>query len=405
MKQSSIIAAIDEQEADRVLRLGMKRDVLPSIPAINGFATIVTGVRRAGKSTVLDQWIERSNEKVLAVHFDDLKLSSFATEDFQHLYEILQDREMRTLVLDEVQDVSGWERFVTGCLDRKIKVLVTGPNAKLLSREFGTKLTGRHLNVEMFPFSYAEYLRYTEAAPTAMTIDDYLNVGGFPAYVASRDRRILTELFNDILYRDIVVRYALRDAAPIKSLATYLLGHVGSRISPSRLKDSIHVSSSATVLEYFNYLEETYLIQRISLFASSPKASLSAPKKVYACDTGLVSAVEAVDNVNLGHKLENLVYLKIRDPEKTVNYFLNDSDETECDFIVENRDGSREAIQVAWALEDDNEAREVNGLKHAMDRFGLKESVIVTRDQQDVIREDGKTIRVLPAWKFLTDGC
>jgi len=404
MKQSSIIAAIDEQEADRVHRLGMKRDVLPSIPAINGFATIVTGVRRAGKSTVLDQWIEQSKEDVLSVHFDDLKLSSFSTEDFQHLYEIAQDRGSRTLVLDEVQDVSGWERFVTGCLDRKMKVMVTGSNAKLMSREFGTKLTGRHLNVEMFPFSYAEFLRYTEATPSATTIDDHLKIGGFPAYVASRDRRILTELFNDILYRDIVVRYALRDAAPIKSLATFLLGHVGLRISPSRLKDSIHVSSSATVLEYFNYLEETYLIQRVSLFASSPKASLSAPKKVYACDTGLVSAVEAVDSVNLGHKLENLVYLKIRDPEKTVNYFLNDSDETECDFIVECRDGSREAIQVTWELGDDNEAREVDGLKHAMDRFGLKESVIVTRDQQDVIREDGKTIRVLPAWKFLLDG-
>jgi len=273
MKKSALCTVIDEQSADRSQRLGLSRDVLGDIPALEGFATIVTGVRRAGKSTVLDQWIDKSQETVLSVHFDDLGLSTFTTEDFAHLFEIAKDRGVRTLVLDEVQDVDGWERFVTGCLNKRFKVLVTGSNAKLLSREFGTKLTGRHLNVEMFPFSFSEFLRFTKQLPAAESLDEYLRVGGFPAYVATRERRVLSELFNDILYRDIVVRYSLRDAAPIKALATFLLGHVGSRISPSRLKDMIHVSSSATVLEYFNYLEETYLIQRISQFASSPKAS------------------------------------------------------------------------------------------------------------------------------------
>lgn len=401
MKQSVLSAVIDEQALERPQRLGMERDLLTEIPVVDGFATIVTGVRRAGKSTVLNQWIERSHEKTLAVHFDDLKLTSFAADDFQHLFDIAQTRGLRTLVLDEVQDIQGWERFVTGCLDRQLKVLVTGSNAKLLSREFGTKLTGRHLNVEMFPFSFSEYLRYTGQEGSGDAIDDYLRVGGFPAYVASRERRILSELFNDILYRDIVVRYALRDATPIRALATFLLGHVGSRISPSRLKDAIHVASSATVLEYFNYLEETYLIQRVSLFASSPKASLSAPKKVYACDTGLVSAIETSDSSNAGHKLENLVFLKLRDPEVQINYFLNEADDTECDFVVSQRDGGHSAVQVTLELTPDNEAREVDGLKHAMDRFGLKEAVIVTRDQEDLLREDGKVIRIQPAWKFL----
>ena len=337
------------------------------------------------------------------LHFDDLRLAAFAPDDFLLLYEIAKERKADTLVLDEVQDIAGWEKFVVGCLDRKLRVMVTGSNAKMLSREFGTKLTGRHLNIELFPFSYPEFLRFTKKRASKSSIDEYLSIGGFPAYVESRQRMVLSELFNDILYRDIVVRYSLRDAAPIKGLATFLLGHVGCRISPSRIKDAVHVASASTILEYFNYLEETYLVQRISRFAASQKASLSAPKKVYACDTGLVSAIESVDESNFGHKLENLVYLKLRNPDDSIFYFVNDADGTECDFVVERRDGSFSAVQVCWELSRDNEERETIGAVHAMERFGLKEAVLVTRDQSDLISEGGRKIRVVPAWKWLCE--
>ena len=281
--------------------------------------------------------------------------------------------------------------------------MVTGSNAKLLSREFGTKLTGRHLNVELFPFSYPEFLRFTRQRASKSSIDEYLSVGGFPAYVESRQRMVLSELFNDILYRDIVVRYSLKDATPIKSLATFLLGHVGCRISPSRIKDAVHVASATTILEYFNYLEETYLIQRIPRFAASPKASMSTPKKVYACDTGLVTAIESVDEANFGHKLENLVYLKLRNPDDSIFYFANDTDRTECDFVVERRDGTFSAVQVCWELSRDNEEREINGAVRAMERFGIKEAVLVTRDQSDLISQGGRIIRVVPSWKWLAE--
>jgi RNA polymerase sigma factor (sigma-70 family) len=309
----------------------------------------------------------------------------------------------REIPLDEVQDILGWEKFVVGCLDRKLRVMVTGSNAKLLSREFGTKLTGRHLNIELFPFSYPEFLRFTKKRASKSSIDEYLSIGGFPAYVESRQRMVLSELFNDILYRDIVVRYSLKDAAPIKGLATFLLAHVGCRISPSRIKDSVHVASASTILEYFNYLEETYLVQRIPRFAASQKASMSAPKKVYACDTGLVSAIESIDEANLGHKLENLVYLKLRNPDDSMFYFVNDADGTECDFVIERRDGTFGAVQVCWELSRDNEEREINGALRAMERFGLKEAVLVTRDQSDLISEGGRIIRVVPAWKWLCE--
>lgn len=401
MKVSSICQAIDEQAAERKRRLGMPRDVLPQLPSVRNFATVVTGVRRSGKSTLLDQWTSENGGNVVSVHFDDLRLASFSSNDFLLLYEIAKERKVDTLVLDEVQDIVGWEKFVVGCLDRKLRVMVTGSNAKLLSREFGTKLTGRHLNIELFPFSYPEFLRFTKKRASKSSIDEYLSIGGFPAYVESRQRMVLSELFNDILYRDIVVRYSLKDAAPIKGLATFLLGHVGCRISPSRIKDSVHVASASTILEYFNYLEETYLVQRIPRFAASQKASMSAPKKVYACDTGLVSAIESIDEANLGHKLENLVYLKLRNPDDSMFYFVNDADGTECDFVVERRDGTFGAVQVCWELSRDNEEREINGALRAMERFGLKEAVLVTRDQSDLISEGGRIIRVVPAWKWL----
>lgn len=403
MKVSSICQAIDEQAAERKRRLGMPRDVLPQLPSVRDFATVVTGVRRSGKSTLLDQWTSENGGNVVSVHFDDLRLASFSSNDFLQLYEIAKERKVDTLVLDEVQDIVGWEKFVVGCLDRKLRVMVTGSNAKLLSREFGTKLTGRHLNIELFPFSYPEFLRFTKKRASKSSIDEYLSIGGFPAYVESRQRMVLSELFNDILYRDIVVRYSLKDAAPIRGLATFLLAHVGCRISPSRIKDSVHVASASTILEYFNYLEETYLVQRIPRFAASQKASMSAPKKVYACDTGLVSAIESIDEANLGHKLENLVYLKLRNPDDSMFYFVNDADGTECDFVIERRDGTFGAVQVCWELSRDNEEREINGALRAMERFGLKEAVLVTRDQSDLISEGGRIIRVVPAWKWLCE--
>ena len=384
----------------RKKRLGMKRDALGKVACEDGFATIVTGVRRSGKSTLLNQWAERCREKVATVHFDDLRLSAFTTSDFAVLDSVVREMGAKTLILDEVQDIPEWERFVAGCLDMGRRVLVTGSNAKMLSREFGTKLTGRHLNTELYPFSYSEFLRFCKTKPTPATLKEYLSVGGFPAYVRTRRREVLEELLNDIIYRDIVVRYHLRDHVPIRALAAYLLGHVGSRVSPSRLKDSVHVSSASTMLEYFGYLEETYLLRRLPRFADSPKASMSYPKKVYACDTGLVSALSPQDGTNLGHKLENLVFLKLLEEEGTLSYFADD-DGTECDFLLERRDGSRLAVQVAWELVDGNEFREFSGAVHAMERFGLKESVLVTLAQRDVVNVDGRIINVVPAHEYL----
>ena len=228
MKSSELKQVIEDRVNLRATRLGMSRDALAGIVYEDGFATIVTGVRRAGKSTLLDQWAEGRKEQVASVHFDDLRMSAFSTSDFPVLDSVVREMGANTIILDEVQDVPEWERFVNGCLDMGRRVLVTGSNAKMLSRELGTKLTGRHIDVKLYPFSYSEFLRFGKSQPSPKSLSEYLSVGGFPAYVRTRRREVLEELFNDIIYRDIVVRYNLRDHVPIRTLAAYLLGHVGS---------------------------------------------------------------------------------------------------------------------------------------------------------------------------------
>lgn len=401
MKASEIRQVIEDMDKGRGKRLGMSRDALGNVVCEEGFATIVTGVRRSGKSTLLNQWAEGRGERVASVHFDDLRLSAFSTADFAVLDTVVRAMEANTIVLDEVQDIPEWERFVTGCLDMGRRVLVTGSNAKMLSRELGTKLTGRHLNVQLYPFSYSEFLRFGKYRPSPKTLAEYLSIGGFPAYVRTRRREVLEALFNDIIYRDIVVRYHLRDHVPIRSLAAYLLGHVGSRVSPSRLKDAVHVNSASTMLEYFGYLDETYLLKRLPRFAESPKARMSYPKKVYACDTGLVSALSPRDGANLGHKLENIVYLKLLQEGGELSYFADEADSVECDFLQERRDGTFAAVQVTWELSAENEAREFAGMACAMNRFGIKEAVLVTHAQSDLVNIDGRIIKVVPAHEYL----
>ncbi|MBP5226676.1 MAG: ATP-binding protein [Kiritimatiellae bacterium] len=403
MRANDITKVIDEQQKERQKYLGMPREALQGLESLEGFATIVTGVRRCGKSTLLNQWADKRDESIVSLHFDDLGLSSFETSDFHLLDDIIREKSASILILDEVQDIPEWERFVVGCLNMGRRVLVTGSNAKMLSREFGTKLTGRHINTKLYPFSYPEFLRFTNRQPSPGSLEEYLSVGGFPAYVKTRRRDVLTELFNDIIYRDIVVRYKLRDPLPVRSLAAFLIAHIGSKVSPSRLKGSIQVRSSGTILEYFSYLEETYLVRRLPRFAASQKAQMAFPKKVFACDTGLVTALAAVDDADRGHKLENLVYLKLLREDSPLYYYADDDNLTECDFIQEKRDGTISATQVTWTLTKENEEREFQGILHAMERFGLKESILVTHKQSDTVNLGGRRIRVIPAHLFLTD--
>ncbi|MBQ3290638.1 MAG: ATP-binding protein [Kiritimatiellae bacterium] len=401
MTKSEIEAAIDEQAAEIGLDLGMKRDAFHDLPCEKKFATIVTGVRRCGKSTLLGQWAHSSGLRVVSVLFDDLRLMNFTPSDFVLLGKIISERKPQAIALDEIQDIDGWELFVNGLLNRGYAVFVTGSNAKMLSRELGTKLTGRHLDLQLQPFSYSEFIRFKGLERKGESIDEYLRTGGFPAYVASGNRQVLVELFNDIIYRDIVVRYNIANTAPIKQLAGYLLAHIGTRMAPSRLKDAIRVQSAKTVLEYFDHLTECCLIRRLEQYSGSPKARMLAHKKVYACDVALASLFDRGNQINLGHKLENVLFWHLRRKARDVTYHVDDKGR-ECDFVVEGEDGAFSAVQVCYELTDDNMTREFDGLAAAARRFGLKSGVIVTCRQSDEAIHDGCEISVVPAADYLS---
>ena len=401
MTKSEIEAAIDEQAAEAGLDLGMRRDAFHDLPSEKKFATILTGVRRCGKSTLLAQWAHDSGLRVLRVLFDDLRLMDFSPPDFKLLGKIIAERKPQAVALDEIQDIAGWEMFVNGLLNLGYAVFVTGSNAKMLSRELGTKLTGRHLDLQLQPFSFPEFCRFKELECKGETIDEYLSAGGFPAYVESGNRQVLVELFNDIIYRDIVVRYNLSNAAPIKHLAGYLLGHIGTRISPSRLKDAIHVQSAKTVLEYFDHLTECCMIRRLEQYSESPKARMLAPKKVYACDTALASLFDRGKQLNLGHKLENVLFWHLSRRAKDITYYL-DAKNRECDFVITGENGLFSVVQVCYELTDDNREREFSGLASAAKRFGLKSGIIITGKQSDEAIHDGCEISVIPAADYLS---
>ena len=402
MTKSEIETAIDEQAAEAELDLGMRRDAFHDLPCEKKFATILTGVRRCGKSTLLAQWTHDSGMRVLSVLFDDLRLMNFTSSDFALLGKIIVERKPQAVALDEIQDIDGWELFVNGLLNRGYAVFVTGSNAKMLSRELGTKLTGRHLDLQLQPFSFSEFCRFKDLECCGESVDEYLRMGGFPAYVASGNRQVLVELFNDIIYRDIVVRYNLSNAAPIKQLAGYLLGHIGTHMSPSRLKDAIHVQSAKTVLEYFDHLTECCLIHRLEQYSESHKARMLAPKKVYACDTALASLFDRRNQLNLGHKLENILFWHLSRKAKDITYHV-DKQDRECDFVVEHDDGSFSVVQACYELTDDNMAREFDGLVSAAKHLGLKSGVIVTCQQSDEATHDGCEISIVPAYDYLSE--
>ena len=400
MLKSEIEHTIDAQAAELASDLGMQRDGLENLPVEKRFATIITGVRRCGKSTLLRQWAASTDLTVMPVLFDDFRMLDFTEKDFNLLGRIIDERKPNAILLDEIQNIPGWENFVSGLLTRSFKVFVTGSNAKMLSAELGTKLTGRHLDYRLSPFSYREFIRFCRFENTQESLDRYLLQGGFPAYVESGKRQIIEELFNDIIYRDVISRYRIPNTLPVKQLAAYLLNHIGTRLAPSRLKDAIHVQSAKTVLEYFDHLTECCLIERLEQWAESPKARLLAQKKVYACDTGLVSAFERSPDQNLGHKLENVIFQFLRQSAADITYY-HAPDGRECDFLLERQDGTYEAVQVAYDLSDDNRNREFSGLLAALSRFNLRQGTIVTAGQKDSANLDGCEINIVPATEFL----
>lgn len=422
------IARVQREEL-QALDYGVERELLRNIDLNQPFALVLSGIRRCGKSTLLRQAMKKTAEEKTAAkkgktgkpgkneadetgktkavnayyfNFEDSRAVGFKVSDFQKLDDVFHEEfgDSEQYFFDEIQNAEKWELFVRSGLDRKKRFLITGSNASLLSRELGTRLTGRHLNRELYPFSYGEFLAFTRKKPGRESFDEYLTAGGFPEFLAQRKTEVLQQLFNDVIARDVVVRYKLRSAKIVKEMALFLISNAGKEFSYNGLAKTFGLGSANSAVAFVSHLEDCYLLFTVPKFDYSLKKQLVNPKKVYAVDNGLVAANSASFSVDKGRALENQVFLDLKRAGKEVYYFKGSNGSKECDFVVKEKNKITAAIQVCLELNEDNVERETSGLLEAMNEFDLREGLILSGGEEDELEVDGKTARVTPAWKW-----
>ncbi len=377
---------------------GVVRDELSSIDTTLPFAIMISGIRRCGKSTLLRQ-VMKSAQNFAYFNFEDPRIAGMESGDLLKLDSVLTEAygKFDVYLLDEIQNIEGWETFVRSMLDRQKHFVITGSNASLLSRELGTKLTGRHLRHELFPFSYGEFLKFTSSAAGPDSFGEYTRLGGFPEYIRYGRNEILQELLNNILARDIVVRQKLRNSKILKEMALYLLSNTGVEFSYNKLAKMFNLGSTNSAIGYVSYLEDSYLLFTVSKFDYSVKKQAISPKKVYSIDSGLCGANSISFTPNKGRVLENQVFLDLRRHGRGVYYYKG---KRECDFVVREGSSIVRAIQVCYDLDDDNRDREFKGLIEAMEKFNLQDGLLLTSNQDDWVDVSGKKIVIKPVWKW-----
>ena len=375
---------------------------------------IISGLRRSGKSTLLKEIKHRyyEDENIYYFNFEDERLVNFTLEDFNLLYETFMEivGKSNIFFFDEIQVVNGWEAFVRRMNDKGYKFFITGSNSSMLSREMGTKLTGRSIAIELYPFSFKECLSYVnvdtnktmllteDRALIKKEFNEYIDKGGMPEYRIYKNDKTLKDLYENILYRDVIVRYNLSDEKSLKELTHFLFSNYGKEISYNNLKSMLNLGSINTVKHYTNYLENSYLIFTIPKYDESLKKQIYSKKKVYVIDMGLINLISFKFSKNSGRILENIVFLELKRKNKDIFYH---KEKSECNFIIKDKLKIVQAIQVTQNLDDGNKSREIAGLLEACNRYKLKEGMILTYDQEEDIIVDGKKIVVKPVWKWL----
>jgi len=370
-------------------------------------AVIISGLRRAGKSTLLAQLAHRLGEdKFYYVNFEDERFLGFEAADANDLYGLLVELfgKRGVFVVDEIQNVLGWEHFVRRFMEQGLKFYITGSNALLLSRELGSRLTGRYVPVELFPFSFAEFLRFRDYIASDLTrlttvdaarlqgyLNEYLRLGGIPEPLKYPELPLARTLYDDVLYRDIATRYRIKEVRALKELAFYLMSNPAGLVSFNKLKEQLRLGSVNTVKNYVEYLENSWLVFTTNVYDFSVKRQQVAPKKVYTIDTGLANAVGFAFSPNTGKLLENLAFLALRRRTSEVYYYTSPGG-FEVDFYLPE---TRELIQVSQNLaQPATREREIRALTDALRGLGLTRGLILTDVNAASIETDGLTLEV-----------
>lgn len=376
---------------------------------------IVTGIRRCGKSVFLAQIANEFFNKYYYINFEDERLANFNLEDFNKLYEICLELfdKSNTFFLDEIQNIVGWERWVRRMYDNNFKFFITGSNARLLSKELATLLTGRHLQVSLFPFSFKEFLNFNKFNLKKEDIylterrylitkyfSDYIKKGGFPEYLKYNKIEILQEYFNDITQRDIVERYKIKNIKQIKELARYLITNTGNLTTYNQLKGLTQIKSVNTIINYISYLENAYLLFKVPYFSYSLKKQVSNPFKIFAIDTGLRNAISFKFSKDVGRLYENLVAIELKRRGKEIYYWKNPLHE-EVDFVIKE-EKTKQLIQVCYDIDDINiKKRELKALLKSSKELKCNNLMVITNDYEKEEKINNKLVKFIPLWKWL----
>jgi len=377
-------------------------------------ATIITGVRRCGKSVLA--FLLTLNKQAAYVNFEDERLQVEA-KDLNLILEAIASLkgEVEFIVFDEIQYINGWERFVSRLLPTR-KIIITGSNTRLLSKEFATFLSGRHIDYELFPFSFREYLKFNNFTPnvyltrdiskTRELLKEYIKTGGFPL-TFKLGRNFLVENYKDIVERDVIQRYKVKYEKVLKELAKYYISTIAREISFNKLKNILNVKSVQTIKNYSEFLSNSYLIFFLEKYSPKLKLQMISPKKVYCIDNGFVEAMSFKASEDFGRLMENLVAVELMRRKSywfknQEIYYWKDYQQNEVDFVVREGEKIKQLIQVTYASnKNEIETREIKGLLKASELLKCENLLVVTWDYEDEITVENKKIVFKPLWKWL----
>ena len=375
---------------------------------------LITGPRRVGKSTQALLMLRDKNFAYLNFDSQQLLDAWDANLVMRMLDDVYPDYDY--LLLDEVQNLEGWDLWVSELYRIGKNLVITGSNAKMLSSEMATVLTGKYLQVEMLPFSLEEFfdwnklelhnLKPEQNAESKVLTDDYMRNGGYPEVVASRQlvRSYLDTLFDSIVWKDVAKRHNVRNITDLNNLAMYLVSNFCNPLSANELSEELGFSSVNTTKKFMDYLHEPYLFYYLSRYNNKLKLMKKAPRKVYVVDNGFVAAKAFSLSENLGRLLENQVFIELirqgYDTEKTMFYYRSRNDK-EVDFVLRKETRVERLVQVCYDLSSPKtEKREVDSIVECAGELKCSNLTIVTKEDERTIEKDGYTINVLPISKF-----
>lgn len=391
------------------------------------------GVRRSGKTTFLFQIMKYLLEKkikrenLIYTNFEDDRLYPLDGTELNNILptidEIINyDKSKKLyLFLDEIQNIENWSKWVRRIMDTKpnIKIFITGSSSKLLSKEIATELSGRTISIEIFPFSFKEYLeckqikiekniRYSKNKPMILKeFNNYLLSGGFPEIIFDQKNKnaILQSYFDSIFYKDLVQRYNIKSINMFEDFLKLLISNTSSIISLSKLENTLksigHKSSKSTLSEYLTYVNETYFMFPIQVFSYKIKDRMIYPKKIYSIDNGLINSISIKFSNNYGPLFENIVFLELRRRKKELFYYLTKNG-LEVDFLIKENLKFSKIIQVSMTVKDEEtKKREIKSLINAMEETKLKKGTIITLDEKETIKLENKEIEIIPIYEFL----